>query len=156
MPRLKHRKPSNTVGVLMRQWRQVAGISRKEAGARVGLSHRTIESIENSKLRQGDILTELGLHGLIKAAGEAKIEAALELIKANRVEKRNENRRQKYLEKAAAIVRGARDELPGVPVPKERKQHRKSGPRASAPLDPMGGRKADTLAFLDDIINTKK
>lgn len=54
------------VADLMREWRNVAGLSTEQAGARVGLSARAIEDIEQGRRRAGDELTALGLKKLIE------------------------------------------------------------------------------------------
>ncbi len=54
-----------SVADLMREWRRAAGLSTAEAGARIGLSARTIEGIEQGR-RDGDDLARLGLLWLIE------------------------------------------------------------------------------------------
>lgn len=56
------------VADLMREWRAAAGLSTAQAGERVGLSRRTIEDIEQGRVRANDELTRLGLFFLIKNA----------------------------------------------------------------------------------------
>lgn len=57
-----------TIPSLMRQWRHILSINTKEAGARLGLSGRTIEEIEQGRRRSGDRLTEIALQSLIRDA----------------------------------------------------------------------------------------
>lgn len=52
----------------MREWRRVAGLNTAEAGARVGLSRRTIEDIEQGRTRVDDELTRAGLKYFLKNA----------------------------------------------------------------------------------------
>lgn len=61
------RKPE-TVADLMREWRTLSGLSRKEAGARLGLSENAIRDIEQGLRRADDRLTALGLKKLIEDA----------------------------------------------------------------------------------------
>lgn len=61
------RKPE-TVADLMREWRTFSGLSRKEAGARLGLSENAIRDIEQGLRRADDRLTALGLKKLIEDA----------------------------------------------------------------------------------------
>jgi transcriptional regulator with XRE-family HTH domain len=53
---------------LMRTWRAAAGLSTAQAGERLGLSPRTIEEIEQGRIRNGDALTRMGLKKLIEDA----------------------------------------------------------------------------------------
>lgn len=61
------RKPE-TVADLMCEWRALSGLSRKEAGARLGLSENAIRDIEQGLRRADDRLTALGLKKLIEDA----------------------------------------------------------------------------------------
>ena len=51
----------------MREWRRTAGLSTTEAGARLGLSRRTIEGIEQGR-REGDELARIALEKLLEDA----------------------------------------------------------------------------------------
>ncbi len=53
------------VAALMRQWRRAADLNTSEAGARLGLSARNIENIEQGRRRAGDELTRIALEALI-------------------------------------------------------------------------------------------
>lgn len=55
-----------SVAELMRQWRKAADISTALAGARLGLSARAIEDIEQGRRRADDELSRLGLKKLIE------------------------------------------------------------------------------------------
>lgn len=57
--------PRDTPATLMRRWRQMAGLSTEQAGARLGLSPRSIENIEQGRARAGDELTRVALLALI-------------------------------------------------------------------------------------------
>ena len=54
-----------SVADMMREWRALAGMNTSAAGDRLGLSGRAIEDIEQSRRRDGDELTRLGLLRLI-------------------------------------------------------------------------------------------
>lgn len=56
-------QPSNAD--LMRRWRELAGLNTAAAGKRIGMSARTIESIEQGRRRVGDALTTIALKKLI-------------------------------------------------------------------------------------------
>ena len=62
------RKPDPTVAELMREWRKLAGLSRAEAGERLGLGEAAIRDIEQGLRRAGDVLSAEGLKNLIRAA----------------------------------------------------------------------------------------
>lgn len=62
---------SSTVASLMRQWRGLLGLNTAEAGARLGLSGRTIEDIEQGRKRSGDELARIALEALIREAERA-------------------------------------------------------------------------------------
>lgn len=53
---------------LMREWRRVAGLSREQAGERVGLAANAIRDIEQGLRRADDRLTQAGLKKLIEDA----------------------------------------------------------------------------------------
>lgn len=57
-----------TNATLMRRWRTIAGLTTTEAGARLNLSPRTIEDIEQGRRRAEDVLTEIALSKLIEDA----------------------------------------------------------------------------------------
>ena len=50
---------------LMRTWRKLLGINTAAAGERLGLSGRTIEHIEQGRVRADDELTRIALQSLI-------------------------------------------------------------------------------------------
>lgn len=52
----------------MREWRTLAGLNTTEAGARLGLSGRAIEDIEQGRRRADDELTRIALKTLIDDA----------------------------------------------------------------------------------------
>jgi predicted transcriptional regulator len=56
------------VADLMRAWRAAAQLSTAEAGARLGLSPRSIEDIEQGRRRADDELTRIALKKLIEDA----------------------------------------------------------------------------------------
>lgn len=56
------------VADLMRAWRRAAGLSTADAGARLGLSSRSIEDIEQGRRRVGDVLTRIALENLLASA----------------------------------------------------------------------------------------
>jgi DNA-binding XRE family transcriptional regulator len=53
------------VSDLMRTWRTLLGINTAKAGERLGLSGRTIEHIEQGRVRADDELTRIALQSLI-------------------------------------------------------------------------------------------
>lgn len=53
---------------LMRLWRRAAQLSTREAGARLGLSPRAIEDIEQGRRRARDGLTRIALEALLDTA----------------------------------------------------------------------------------------
>ena len=53
---------------LMREWRTLAGLNATEAGARLGLSGRAIEDIEQGRRRVDDELARIALNKLIDDA----------------------------------------------------------------------------------------
>jgi transcriptional regulator with XRE-family HTH domain len=53
---------------LMREWRKLAGLSREQAGERIGLGAAAIRDIEQGLRRDGDRLTEIALKKLIADA----------------------------------------------------------------------------------------
>lgn len=57
-----------TTGDLMRQWRYRCQLTVADAGARLGLSGRTIQEIEQGRRRANDILTRIALLALIREA----------------------------------------------------------------------------------------
>lgn len=57
---------AKSTAYLMREWRTITGLSASDAGARLGLSGRTIEDIEQGRSRAGDVLAQLGLQKLIE------------------------------------------------------------------------------------------
>lgn len=57
-----------TVADLMRRWRAAAGLSRAEAGRRLGLAPNAIRDIEQGLRRADDELSRLGLKKLIEDA----------------------------------------------------------------------------------------
>lgn len=59
---------TKSTAYLMREWRTITGLSASDAGARLGLSGRTIEDIEQGRSRAGDVLAQLGLQKLIEEA----------------------------------------------------------------------------------------
>lgn len=54
-----------SVADLMRTWRSLAGLSTAEAGARLGLTGRAIEDIEQGRRRADDELARIALKKLI-------------------------------------------------------------------------------------------
>lgn len=52
----------------MKEWRRLLGLSTAEAGAKLGLSARSIEDIEQGRRRDGDVLTTIALAALINGA----------------------------------------------------------------------------------------
>lgn len=54
-----------SVADLMREWRALAGINTAEAGARLGLTGRAIEDIEQGRRRADDELARIALKKLI-------------------------------------------------------------------------------------------
>jgi predicted transcriptional regulator len=52
----------------MRRWRRLLGINTAEAGAKLGLSARAIEDIEQGRRRDGDVLTTIALSYLLRDA----------------------------------------------------------------------------------------
>ena len=58
----------NSVAELMREWRTLAGLNTTEAGARLGLSGRAIEDIEQGRRRVDDELARIALNKLIDDA----------------------------------------------------------------------------------------
>ena len=61
-------RAQKSVADLMRTWRADAGLSTAEAGERVGLSRRTIEDIEQGRIRVDDELTRAGLKYFLENA----------------------------------------------------------------------------------------
>lgn len=61
-------KREKSVADLMREWRAVVGINTAAAGERLGLSPRTIEDIEQGRVRADDELSRLGLKKLLDDA----------------------------------------------------------------------------------------
>jgi len=57
-----------SVADLMRAWRNAAGLNTFEAGARIGLSARAIEDIEQGRRRANDELTRIALKKLLDDA----------------------------------------------------------------------------------------
>lgn len=57
-----------TVADLMRKWRKLEGLSRAEAGQRLGLAPNAIRDIEQGLRRTDDRLSALGLKKLIEDA----------------------------------------------------------------------------------------
>lgn len=55
-------------GRAMKEWRSLRGLSTAEAGAKLGLSARSIEDIEQGRRRDGDVLTTIALAALIADA----------------------------------------------------------------------------------------
>jgi transcriptional regulator with XRE-family HTH domain len=53
---------------LMRAWREAAGLTREQAGERLGLALGTIRDIEQGLSRAGDVLAREGLKKLIEDA----------------------------------------------------------------------------------------
>lgn len=53
---------------LMREWRTLAKLNTAAAGERLRMSGRSIEDIEQSRRRAGDVLTQIALEALIEAA----------------------------------------------------------------------------------------
>jgi transcriptional regulator with XRE-family HTH domain len=62
------KRADKPVADLMRQWREVAGLSRAEAGERLGLAPNAIRDIEQGLRRNGDVLSAWGLKKLIEDA----------------------------------------------------------------------------------------
>ena len=62
------RRADKSVADLMREWREVAGLSRAEAGERLGLAQNAIRDIEQGLRRNGDVLSAWGLKKLIEDA----------------------------------------------------------------------------------------
>ncbi len=61
-------RPEKSVADLMREWRAVAGLTTAQAGERVGLSRRTIEDVEQGRIRVNDELTRAGLKYFLENA----------------------------------------------------------------------------------------
>ena len=57
-----------SVADLMRTWRALAGLNTAEAGARLGMSGRAIEDIEQGRRRADDELARIALKKLIEDA----------------------------------------------------------------------------------------
>ena len=56
---------------LMRRWRQLAGLSRVEAAARLSMSRGTIRDIEQGLTRADDVFVRLALEKLIEDSVKA-------------------------------------------------------------------------------------
>ena len=59
---------ATSVADLMREWRRLSGRSTAEAGARLGLSARAIEDIEQGRRRADDEMARIALKFLISRA----------------------------------------------------------------------------------------
>jgi transcriptional regulator with XRE-family HTH domain len=62
------KRADKSVADLMREWREVAGLSRAEAADLLGLSPNAIRDIEQGLRRAGDKLTMFALEKLIEDA----------------------------------------------------------------------------------------
>ena len=60
-----------SIARLMRDWRKAAGINTADAGARIGLSGRSIEQIEQGRRRASDELTRIALKKLLADTGQS-------------------------------------------------------------------------------------
>lgn len=60
--------PRRSVADLMREWRRLAGLSREDAGARLGLGANAVRDIEQGLRRDEDELSRLGLEKLLADA----------------------------------------------------------------------------------------
>jgi len=79
---------------LMKKWRRLLEINTAEAGARLEMSPRAIEDIEQSRRRDGDVLTRIALESLIYDAGhEAETKSAALAAVAER-ENKSKNRKK--------------------------------------------------------------
>jgi transcriptional regulator with XRE-family HTH domain len=61
-------KADDSIASLMRAWRTRAGLNTAAAGARLNLSARTIEKIEQGDRRADDELTRIALKKLLEDA----------------------------------------------------------------------------------------
>lgn len=57
-----------SVAELMREWRRLAELSTSDAGARLGLSSRAVEDIEQGRRRADDAFARIALKKLISDA----------------------------------------------------------------------------------------
>jgi transcriptional regulator with XRE-family HTH domain len=57
-----------SVADLMRAWRVAAGLTREQAGARLGLGAAAVRDIEQGLRRSGDVLTQIALKKLLDDA----------------------------------------------------------------------------------------
>ena len=61
-------RPQKSVADLMREWRALEGLSREQAGERLGLGATAVRDIEQGLRRSGDELSRLGLEKLLAEA----------------------------------------------------------------------------------------
>jgi predicted transcriptional regulator len=56
----------------MKEWRRLLGLNTAKAGAKLGLSSRAIEDIEQGRRRSGDVLTTIALASLLADAKKVR------------------------------------------------------------------------------------